>query len=54
MDPITPAQHNLVLAMVERAVECWIDHDLDRAQGWFEAAAALVGGREFVDEGADR
>ena len=54
MEPITPAQHNLVLAMVQRAVECWTDHDVERAQGWFEAAAALVGGRDFADTGADK
>jgi hypothetical protein len=48
MEPMTDAQRNLARAMCERAAECWMCHDVDRAEGWFEAAWSLVEGPDPV------
>jgi hypothetical protein len=51
---MTNAERDLVLAMLTRSVEAWIDGDEHRAARWFAGAAEVIGEGEFVDEGADR
>ena len=51
-EPITPTTQTLIVAMCSRAAELWSLGEEEAADHWFVAAAALVDGREFVDEEA--
>lgn len=45
---MTPAERHLVLAVLERAAECWADGRVATAENWCSTAWAGITG-DFVD-----